>query len=134
MVLASLRRRLLITTWMIITTQSLFLAVATAQVCVEREHEHAGVPAPDCAMHHQHGARSEPRDVHPSHTGMPPAGTDIQISCRCSTDVRPPMLGENGLIEGPQAGSPSLQIVMLARPTAGSVPEHVNPPSSPPPR
>ena len=132
--LAALRRHLLITTWVIVSTQSLVVALGTAQVCVDRQHTHAGLAAPDCAMHHQHAGGSASGHAHHGHNGASPQSTDVQISCRCSIDVPATLLGESGIVESPVVASPSLHVVLLARPPAESFPEHVNPPSSPPPR
>ena len=132
--LAALRRHLLMTTWVIVGTQSLVVALGTAQVCVDRQHTHAGLAAPDCAMHHEHGGRSASGHAHYGHNAASPQSTDVQISCRCSTDVPATLLGESGIVESPVVASVSLHVVLLARPPAESFPAHVNPPSSPPPR
>jgi len=133
-VLAALRRRLLVTSWVVVSTQSLVVALGTAQMCADPEHTHAGVAAPDCAMHHQHGPAPVLGDPHHGHTGPSQADTDIRIGCRCSTDMPPTFLGENGMIERPLVTSPSMQVLLLSLPSVEPSPDHVVPPSSPPPR
>ena len=139
--LAVLRRRLPIATWVIVSTQSLVLALGTAQVCADGEHTHGGKPEPDCAMHH-HGpgaAKAATGDTHHDHAASPAAhdathNAAAQLSCRCWNEVPSTYLGHSAIVERPFNALPFLQAALLTPAATDTYSDHDMSPASPPPR
>lgn len=134
--LAVLRRRLAIATWVIVSAQSLVLVLGTAQVCAEGEHTHAGRAAPECAMHHHDGVTTATGDAHHHHAAESVAAQSAaaQLSCRCSTEAPSTFLGYHALIERPFVALPSLHAVPLIPAAVAPYSDHTVLPASPPPR
>lgn len=134
--LAVIRRRLAIATWSIVSTQSLVLALGTAQVCAQGEHTHAGRAAPECAMHHHGGGTNATGDAHhhDAAESFAASGAAAQLSCRCSTEVPSTFLGYHGLIERPFVTLPALHAVPLTPAVVAPYSDRTVLPASPPPR
>lgn len=136
--LAVRRRRLAIVTSVIVSTQSLVLALGTAQVCSDREHTHGGKPAPDCAMHHHSGgAAHADGGTHHDHAAAhsaPAHRAAAQLSCRCSNEAPSTFLGHTAIIERSFNATPSLQAAVLNPVVAGAYSDRDESPASPPPR
>src|SRR5688572_16867702 len=102
------RRHLLAATWVILCAQTLAFALGTAQVCWEGEHTHAGVAAPECAMHHHTGSDASSTHHHAGanaqlmphhshgHTSASGGAVDDspRMTCTCSDDVTAMFLGQ----------------------------------------
>ena len=136
--LAALRRHLFITCWAILSTQALVLALATGQVCLEREHRHGGTAAPDCPMHHHvppaaGGAEHAPH-AHAMTHETAGGGNQQQITCRCSTDVSLAYLGEVAIQEPVADRSPVVEVAPVRLARDMSEPDYEFSPPSPPPR
>ena len=138
--LAVLRRRLTIATWVTVSTQSLVLALGTAQLCANGEHTHAGKAAPDCAMHHHNGSAAHATGgTHHDHGAASPVAYAAhsgaaQLSCRCSDEAPSTFLGHTALIERPFNAPPSLQAASLTPAAADAYSDRGVSPASPPPR
>ena len=137
--LAVLRRRLPIATWVIVSTQSLVLALGTAQVCADGEHTHGGKPAPDCAMHHRGGGAAHetgggPHHDHTASHSAPADSAAAQLSCRCSKEVPSTFLGHTAIIERSFNATPSLPVAALNPAAVDAYSDRDVSPASPPPR
>lgn len=142
--LAVLRRRLPIATWVIVSTQSLVLALGTAQVCAAGEHTHGGKAAPDCAMHHHGGSAAHETEGGPHHdhtaSHSAPADTAVpfnavaQLTCRCSNEVPSMFLGHAAIIERSFNATPPLPAVALSPAAVDAYSDRDVSPASPPPR
>ena len=128
--LATLRRRLGVTTWVILSAQSLALGLGTAQVCAEREHTHGALAAADCSMHHsvEAGHAHHDGDAAPHADGAP------RISCRCPSEVPATYLGHNAIVEERRAAVPCLEAAVVTPPAARPYCDYDVLPPSPPPR
>jgi hypothetical protein len=129
---------LAIITWVIVSTQSLVLAVGTAQVCADGEHTHGGKPAPDCAMHH-HSVSAAHLDggTHHDHAAAhsaPAHRAAAQLSCRCSNKAPSTFLGHTAIIERSFNATPSLQAAVLNPVVADAYSDRDESPASPPHR
>jgi hypothetical protein len=119
-----------------LSAQVLVLALGTAQLCLEREHTHGGIAAPDCPMHHQSaGASDASEHAHHSHSTASDVPTgDEQITCHCSGDLSLMYLGPVGVFEFASAPSPFVEGALLDSPSATSAADRYFSPPSPPPR
>ncbi len=121
---------------MTIAAQVLLPAVFVAGLCIDRPHAHAGIAAPDCAMHHAAGdAAADPSHHASRHGGHGDAPvTGARFECRCPADV-PPFVAAEGMVV--------LDLVVAPRPVAVARAVMIGDdrfadtriaPSSPPPR
>ena len=136
--LVALRRHLFLTSWAILSTQALVLALGTGQVCLEQEHRHGGTAAPDCPMHHHVPTATDGAEhAHHAHAMTHEAaggGNQQQITCRCSTDVSLAYLGEVAIHEPVANRSPVVEVAPVGLATGTSEPDYEFSPPSPPPR
>jgi hypothetical protein len=130
------RRRLFVTSWATLSAQVLVLALGTAQVCVEREHTHGGIAAPDCPTHHQSARASDVSEhaYHSHSTASDVQPSDEQITCRCSSDLSLMYLGQVGVLDFAGAPSSFVEGALLDPPSATSTADRYFSPPSPPPR
>lgn len=132
------RRRLAAATWLILSAQTLVLALGTARVCWDGNHTHGGVPAPDCAMHHQAGsdAPSTHHGSHDHHATAAETATDSGASmiCSCSNDVIPFDFGQTAFVPVSAPWTPFVPVAVLALQSDPPVVDVLFSPPSPPPR
>jgi hypothetical protein len=115
--------------------QVMVTSLGAISVCVDRPHTHAGVPAPDCAMHHQPSpAASSNHHEHHGHAQHGAASDTRRIVCRCAADPRAFLVSDIGVLPS------GVSVRVPARP-ASPVPavdptaiDLRIPPPSPPPR
>jgi hypothetical protein len=137
-VLAALRRHLFVSSWAILSSQALLLALGTGQMCLEWEHRHGGAAAPDCPMHHHMPPATDGAEhAHHGHAvthEVAGDGNQQQITCRCSTDVSLAYLGEVAIREPALDVSPVVDVAPIGRAMDTSGPDHDFSPPLPPPR
>jgi hypothetical protein len=132
------RRHLAAVTWLILSAQTLVLALGTARVCWEGNHTHGGVPAPHCAMHHQTGSDA-PSMHHGSHDHHATASETVadsgaSMTCRCSNDVIPLDFGQTAFVLVSASWTAVLSVAILDRQSDPPVVDVLFSPPSPPPR
>ena len=111
--------------------------LGTVGLCLERAHTHAGVPAPDCLMHHTASpdVPGEPAQHHHHHSPdtTPPTGT-TSIGCSCAGDALLLLLAPAAVLAEPsRLTTPGVAVADLPPVTERLVELHAAP-LSPPPR
>jgi hypothetical protein len=111
-------------------------ALGTIGLCVDRQHTHGGVPAPDCLMHQQMQGTEPESSSHGHHhhqDGGSSTGT-ARLGCSCSADPLTLLTTEIAVTPG-TVGIPLPNIVPASTPERASSAADMRPaPLSPPPR
>jgi hypothetical protein len=108
-------------------------ALGTVGMCLDRPHTHAGVPAPDCPMHHQQQGEAAVDPSHHHHHGSQ-STSGAAVGCSCSADAllflltTPAVIAQPPVLDAPHvATAPSLFLTERVRGMRVA-------PLSPPPR
>jgi hypothetical protein len=114
--------------------QVMMTGFGAISVCVDRPHTHAGVPAPDCPIHHQQSSVAPSHHEHHGHAQPGATSNSSRIACRCAGDPLSFLISDIGVLpDNVSVRVPTLPAgpISLVRPTTI---DHRNPPPSPPPR
>jgi hypothetical protein len=135
--MTALRRHLIAFAWTVLSVQAAGLALGTAQACRNQEHTHGGVAAPDCPMHHHTGADPRPASPPHVHQGQAPdadRNETTSVSCRCSNEQNPTVLGQIAILQPEVSYTPFVQAALIGVARDGSLTDLWSSPPSPPPR